>query len=228
MRYQGGKSKLAKQIAAAIREHGKHVQGSPIWEPFCGGLGMTPALASLGPVICSDVEPSLIALYKAWCEGWRPPAEVTAEDYAAHRKMSDDNPAKAFIRWGCSFGGIGHSYGRDPRGPGYYAQQTARALAKQIHTATSFDCLSFFDVAPRAGLTLYLDPPYASTDADYVRGWDAEAFWSRAREWAAFGPVYVSEFNAPEGWTAIWEKVRTSTVAQTEKRVLTEKLFVCA
>ena len=35
MRYQGGKSRIAAQIVAKIRE--LHPTATEIWEPFCGG-----------------------------------------------------------------------------------------------------------------------------------------------------------------------------------------------
>ena len=46
MRYQGGKSRIAGQIAAKIRELYPIVTG--IWVPFCGGGAVTRALAEAG------------------------------------------------------------------------------------------------------------------------------------------------------------------------------------
>ena len=41
MQYQGGKARIAMQIAAKIRE--LHPTATEIWEPFCGGGAVTLA-----------------------------------------------------------------------------------------------------------------------------------------------------------------------------------------
>lgn len=220
MRYMGGKSRIAKPIVDAIRSHGKHVQGRPVLEPFCGGLGVTLALSSLGPVLCSDTNPSLIALYQGWQDGWRPPSEVTAEDYAAAKHLPDSSPLKAFTRYGVSFGGCGRSYAR---APGInFAGQTARQLAKQVPAAFSFDCVSFFELEPRPGLTLYLDPPYQNTHRYEGQGtFDSAKFWEHANAWAAVTDVYVSEFAVPDDWEIVWSKERVSPIAQSAENYKT-------
>jgi len=46
MRYQGGKSRIAKAIAGKIRE--LYPTATEIWEPFCGGGAVTLELAKAG------------------------------------------------------------------------------------------------------------------------------------------------------------------------------------
>lgn len=63
MQYLGGKSRIAKHLAAEIDRVRK--PGEWIWEPFCGGLSMTVALSKNGPVWATDANPALIALYQS-------------------------------------------------------------------------------------------------------------------------------------------------------------------
>ncbi len=103
MRYMGGKSRIAKQIAAVIDEHRQ--PGQLVWDAFCGGLSMSVALSKKGPVLASDACAPLIALYKAVQEGWDPPTEVSRQTYMAAKLLPDSDPMKAFCGFGCSFGG---------------------------------------------------------------------------------------------------------------------------
>jgi len=228
MQYLGGKSRLGKHIAQAIRAHGKHVQGTPIWEPFCGGLGCTPYLATLGPIICSDVNPALISLYRAVRAGWVAP-DVDEDLYRAAKALPDSDPLKAFAGFGCSFGGK-YFGGYARQNTTYSFSNGARnALSKQVPAAFSFDCWSFFDQVPQAGVTLYLDPPYAETTGYSTGAFDNEAFWLRAEEWSKYTHVYVSEFKAPEAWLSVWECERGTkggaALRTSDQREHMERLF---
>jgi site-specific DNA-adenine methylase len=67
MQYMGGKTRIAKQIAAEIDKVRK--PGQLVWDAFCGGLSVSVALSKNGPVLASDACAPLISLYKAVQEG---------------------------------------------------------------------------------------------------------------------------------------------------------------
>lgn len=90
MRYMGGKSRIAKQIAAVIDQYRE--PGQMVWDAFCGGLSVSVALSEKGPVLSSDANESLINLYNAVKTGWVPPTEVTREEYHVAKSLPNTDP----------------------------------------------------------------------------------------------------------------------------------------
>jgi DNA adenine methylase len=190
--------------------------GLPVWDAFCGGLSISSALHTAGSVgvISSDIQPGLIALYRQLAVGdWSATADCDAGEYEAAKRLPDDSPRKAFIAFGCSFGGkyfAGYAK-QNPTHPRGYADEARALLRKKIaqHTWT-LECWSFFDVPVQAGLCLYLDPPYRGTTG-YAMKFDFDAFDRRVAEWAAKCPVYVSEYSFPLG-RSVWSRASTTTL----------------
>lgn len=104
MRYQGGKSRIAGQIAAKIRE--LHPKATEIWEPFCGGGAVTLALAKADfEVHASDSHEDLILMWQALARGETEPfADVTEVEYQA-LKTALPSARRGFVGFGASFGG---------------------------------------------------------------------------------------------------------------------------
>ncbi len=215
MRYLGGKSKIAKKIAAQIQSR----LGSRLFiEPFCGALNITAALNAGG--IAADISPALFALYSAMCRGWRPPATLSEADYIALKTIRDpQNPMTAFAGFGCSFGGI--YFGTFARGEGRdYSNEASRSLIQKFNHCggVTFANCSYDRLNPPPASLIYCDPPYANTaDCGEGVGFDNEAFYQRCREWAKMGArVLVSEYSAPPDFRCVWEQsfnggMRTST-----------------
>lgn len=60
-------------------------------------------------------------------------------------------------------------------------------------------------------------------------GFDSSMFWAEMEAWAHLGAtVFVSEYEAPEGWECIWETELQSQLKLVEqgRHTTTEKLFV--
>ncbi len=210
MRYLGGKSRIAKRIAEAVAPRG------PWWEPFCGGLAVSVQLAKYGPGLVSDIHPALIALYRAVRDGWEPPTTVSREDYEAARALPDSDPLKAFVGFGCSFGGkwyggyaveVGERFiHRTPASRSSMCRfdtvaTTTRALRRDLAALVRCELarLDFLVVPPEPGRfeVIYCDPPYAGATGYGVDGFAHGRFWRRCDEWAALGTrVLVSEYKA--------------------------------
>jgi DNA adenine methylase len=212
MRYLGGKSRIAKQLAAVIDQYRE--PGQWVWDPFCGGLSMAAALSAKGPVLASDANPALIALYQAVRDGWQPPTEVSREQYAAARQLPDSDPLKAFCGFGCSFGGVWFAGQAAPRYntarvPRLYSMESSSAniLRRDVPKVPEFAMIDFLAVEPHdSGMVLYLDPPYRGTTGYAATGpFDHARFDARARQWAEFGPVFVSEYDFPGG-IEVWSQ----------------------
>ncbi len=212
MRYLGGKSRIARHLAAVIDQYRR--PGQWVWDPFCGGLSMAVALSANGPGLASDANAALIALYQAVRAGWVPPTEVSREQYAAARQLPDSDPLKAFCGFGCSFGGkwFGGWFGDGSNHCS--AAGSSRAVRRDVPKVTEFATIDFLAVEPHdSGMVLYLDPPYRGTTGYAATGaFDHDRFDARAREWAAFGPVFVSEYEFPGG-VVVFEREKPKSVA---------------
>jgi len=231
MRYLGGKERIAAHMAPLILAEAK---GRPIWEPFCGGLSVSAALARAGAgrLYLSDANRALISLYQAWDLGWRPPVVLGEADHAAAKGLPDSDPIKAFLLVGCSFvGQYGSGWAREGRRD--FARGAANSLDRKFQglarAAHDFAALDFMAEAPEGGLPVYCDPPYAGTTGyrgPGVPAWDPAAFWARAREWAAAGStVLVSEYQAPPDATCIWARERDHPMGRGLDRRRVERIY---
>lgn len=233
MRYNGGKARIAKYIAPIVNAERA---GRFCWEPFCGGLGMT---AHLKPDLASDAHPGLIALYNklrvepGWLEGF----DCTEADYAFAKTLADDDPIKAFIGFGCSFGGnwFRALAKQHPKVSGGRAQSIVSANTLKIKlescAGVAFSCGSFFDVVPSGGSILYLDPPYADTVAySGVPAFDHARFCDLVEGWTRAGSIcFVSEYTFPLG-QEVWSRTSHGTAGagvSGRGKELTERLYRC-
>jgi DNA adenine methylase len=227
MQYLGGKTRIAKQIVAQLPD------AKCVWEPFCGGLNMTLELAKRYEFVgASDLHPGPIALGQALKDGWQPPIEVSREDWYAAKLLPDTDPRKAFIGFGCSFGGKWFGgYAKDDPAHGSYFAGACGAFCERLRPLTTriaFARLDFMTQTPQPGIPLiYCDPPYAGTTGYETGDWDPDAFWARCREWVAQGSrVFVSEYSG-QG-LLVWEgKPRKSSMnkGETGAVTVTERLY---
>lgn len=212
MQYFGGKSRIATDIVDVIKADG-HTQAVDM---FCGGLSVSVAMAKAGftKIVAADGNLALIMMYKAYREGWRPPATLSEAEYRELQgKQDPSDPMTAFAGFACSFAAKWFGgYARNTRGDDYVKQAT-NGLAKKFAILDrvpnlEFNCLRFEDLDPGpSGLAVYADPPYDGTTAyGGMFPWDASQFWATANTWAVTNPVYVSEYVAPFEWREVWSK----------------------
>lgn len=221
MRYMGGKSRIAKHLAAVIDEHRE--PGQLVWDAFCGGLSMSVALSKKGPVYSTDICAPLIALYKAVQNGWDPPTEVSKETWEAAKKLPDSDPMKAFCGFGCSFGGkwfAGYAQAKPIVEKGVartkvnnYAGNSAKLLLQKLKSDFKVECLSFMHVTPGPEFPLiYCDIPYGGTTGFSGAGeFDRGLFIAHVVQWSEFSDIFVSEYEFPLG-QVVWSKALDSRV----------------
>lgn len=229
MQYLGGKSRLARDIAAHVNaERGDR----SVWEPFCGGLSVSRELCKAGPIIASDVNVGLVALYQAIEDGWDPPEHVSEETYRAARSLPETDPLRAFCAFGCSFGGKEWGgYARQAKGYDY-ASGARRGLLRDVGalraSGSAIRVLDFLAIEPMARpLVIYADPPYAGTTGYRTGTFDHDLFWARVQGWERLGvPVLVSEYACPVPHRVVWEKAHARQVqGGTQAEAVTERLF---
>lgn len=222
MKYLGGKHKIAKSLLEAMTPYLER-HSRLVWEPFCGGLNFSRMLTKCSGVL-SDSHPALIALFRAYRAGWRPPTDVSASDYERAKTLPDSDPLKAFIGFGCSFAGK-YFKGYAPnttriaehrvKGKIQVTERPAKSLAC-LNNLTGFDieCADFLDIVPEPlDAVLYCDPPYANT-TQYGLAFDTDRFWLRASQWAQHSTVLVSEYGCPIAHTVVWSQARSRPMSR--------------
>ena len=210
MQYLGGKSRLAKHIAPIIESYRTSPEQLYV-EPFVGGGSILCAVS--GNRYACDMNWSLVTLWRELRDGWEPPMEVNAEDWAWANALRDPrDPFTAMAGFGCSFGAQWFaSYAEGKGGTAYRVLKKQQALIQGVQ----FRCCSYADLEPQ-GMVVYCDPPYANT-AGYnaIGAFDSEKFWETMYRWAQTNTVLVSEFSAPDDprIKEIWSVERKVTLA---------------
>lgn len=142
MLYMGGKSRIAKELAATILS--VTPRRDIYIEPFLGGGNSFLQLAPHFKIrFAGDVHEDLMLLWKAVQDGWQPPNTLSETDYKA-LQYAKPSALRGFAGFGCSFGGKWFGgYARSKKvKDNYYADHTARSLneiAKVIRNDTSKD-----------------------------------------------------------------------------------------
>jgi DNA adenine methylase len=222
VQYLGGKSQFARQLCAILE--GTRKPGQRFVDVFTGGANIVAGMSDRGPRVANDGCEPLIVLYRAWLDGWRPPAEVSEQLYHEVKARKDPaNPLTAFVGFGCTFGAKwfgGYARGWVKPGtlihaspanggtePANFAATAARGLTKRLALCSdvSFVCSDFADLEILPGDLVYCDPPYRGTTAyGYFRGFDYDLYLSKLTEWSAIADVFVSEYAAQAD---TWEQI---------------------
>jgi DNA adenine methylase len=233
--YLGGKHYAGKAIAAELRK--AYTPGAPYYEPFVGGGHVLYRVAEFvdGPMYVSDLSEDLMILWRAVADGYQPPTELSREEWAA-LKTAEPSPLRSAAGFGLSFSGMWYkSYGAVVRDS---SKNPCRALARSFDQRRAvlaravLTCCDYRAYTPPPGSLVYCDKPYAGT-ASYnaVEPFDHPAFWTWTTETSQRGvSVFVSEYQAPEGWIPVMDKQTASRIRSVRRRsechiMATEKLF---
>ncbi len=239
MRYLGNKTRLSKELSPILT---KHLDGSNWYiEPFCGAFGMISNI-DYPNRIAYDTDAFITTLMKEVRDGWIPPTEITEEQYKDYHNFATLKPefAKpsliaeiAFAGYGCSFGGKwfgGFARGGESGGkPRNHVAESSRNLVKLAPKLQGIKIQTSDYLVCKTGENnvVYCDPPY-STGTQYKSKFNHDTFWEWVREQSIKNYVYVSEYNAPDDFVAIWEKEHKSGIDHNAKihKPTVEKLFV--
>lgn len=240
MLYMGSKRRLAKDLERIILERVEVTPKVTYWEPFLGGANSFERLAPhFRHAVGVDVNEDLVLMWDAAVNGgWVPPLEVSKTEYDALRVSGEHSALRGFVGFGCSFGGkwwggLAHGGVNADGSPRNRVAESARNVLRTVDrlggVECKFECGDYRDIAPRPGDVVYCDPPYAGVTG-YGVEFDSSAFWAWAYELAGAGVhVFVSEYQAPEGWVSVFEKRLFITVnknGKTERPVGVEHIWV--
>lgn len=230
MRYQGGKSRIAKLIVSAIERERERESNQTFVSLFCGSCSVESKVKGYNKIICNDKHEYLIEMLKGVQDGYDLPEIISEEQYKYIREHKDeDKILTGFVGFGCSFGGkFFGGYARNKTGTNY-AAQSKRSLLKDMATLTTaeFSCLDYRDVIIPDGSIVYADPPYANTTTYQGQKFNSKEFWEYMRKVAKNNQVFISEQVAPDDFTCIWEKPFTRTLDRNKENQfkVVEKLF---
>lgn len=232
MRYQGGKTRIAKSIVGfleGIRGHGQEYL-----EPFCGSFAVGRLMS--GRRTASDVFKPIVTLNVAIRDGWRPPKEVSREKWLAVKECNDEeDPLTAYCGFCLSFGGayflsyLGVDENRCNRS---YNRAECRSISKlkPLLGEVEFKHCPYTEWNP-SGMLVYCDPPYINTASyDWLsEPFDHAKFWETMREWSRTNTVVISEYTAPEDFIPVHSMVAQVSFGHNGKRKPKpgqEKLFM--
>ena len=230
MRYQGGKSRIACQIAAEIERERERERSHTFVSLFCGTCSIESKVKGFDKVLCNDSHEYLIEMLKGVQNGYELPEAISEEQYKYIREhKEEDKVLTGFVGFGCSFGGKWFGgYARNKTNTNY-ALQSKKSLHKDLDnmSKTEFICMDYKDVNIPDGSIVYADPPYNNTTGYGKTKFNSEDFWEYMRKISKKNKVFISEQNAPNDFMCIWEKpfTRTLDVNKNNQFQVTEKLF---
>lgn len=228
MQYMGGKERQAKHVVQVIKGH--MIGHTDYLEPFIGGGSIFSRVAPLFPgrAVGADSHPDLVLMWDALMCGWEPPAGITRQQYAELRN-EEPSALRGFVGFGCSFGGKWFGgYASNKRGDDFCGAARRGVLRKSVGMRLGHVVRADYrEFAPGPGTLVYCDPPYADTTRYSGDCFDSAEFWRVMREWSANGAsVLVSEYSAPIGVPAVWERTAVKSLRKDSNTdPATEKIF---
>ena len=231
MKYQGGKSRVAKEMSEVILTH---VGGADtLISLFCGACSVESILAPhFKNVICNDNHKYLIALLKGVQNGYELPDTVSESQYRYVKDHKDeDEVLTGFVGFTCSFGGrFFEGYARSHKTFRNYAKEGKTALLRdnECLKKVKFTCNDYRDVVLPDGCIIYADPPYDNTTQYENVRFNSNDFWEYAREVSKTHLMFISELSAPDDFISIWQKPITRTLDRNKSNQFkaTENLYV--
>ena len=232
MKYMGSKNRIAKHILPIILKDRK--EGQWYVEPFVGGANMIDKVG--GNRIGGEVNEYIAEMWIALEAGWTPRSDYTREEYKYIKANQDkDRKLSGYVGVNCSYSGVwftGYAgITQTKGGVRDYQEEAFRNVQAQSPNIKGVDFKhAGYDTLeiPESSL-IYCDPPYANTSG-YKDSFNHADFWQWCREKKVEGhTIFISEYNAPEDFTCVWEKEVKSSLSANGKggasKSSTEKLF---
>ena len=235
----GSKARFAKHILPIVLEG--RTEAQTYVEPFAGGMNMIDKV--VGKRIANDIHTELIEMWKALvCDNWKPPY-YSKDQYQQIRadKKSYKPHIVGWVGFACSysgkyFGGYAGDYPENRRLKNgklpNYQIEAINSTAKQIPKlkGVEFTNKNYWELDIPKNSVIYCDPPYQNT-TKYHHDFNHSFFWDWCREKSKQGhKVYISEYNAPNDFVCVWQKVTNSQLSANGStggnKISTERLFV--
>lgn len=163
-------------------------------------------------------------------KGWVPPRSCSKKKYEQFRDSSVSCAEHGFYGFACAYSGIFYAGYRIKSGERNFFN-TFRSSLINMRPAlqnVKFTGQSYDKLHPK-GMTIYCDSPYTdnSFGTKHFDDFDFDHFWQTMRKWSKDNLVFISEYQAPDDFVCVWEKMMKSGFngdGNRKKRV--EKLFM--
>ena len=233
MKYLGGKYRQGKEIAQVLKEYGEKHKIKKYIESFCGALGVAIRMVDDYNVHISDNHKDLIMLWKEVKVGkFKYPKTVSERTYNRFKKSNEPSAMRAFIGFGCSFGGKWFSSFAEDYNTNRISicNGTVSGLKKTTNKIKKIKKIKHqsYEKWKPVNCLIYCDPPYQNTtqyntDSDF----NHYEFWNKVRECSKNNIVIVSEYTAPKDFKCIWKKSKNFNYTyKISKKKYIEKLFI--
>lgn len=186
----------------------------------CGGANMIDKVPDRFERIGYDLNEYIIEMFKSLQQGFIPKDLYSKEEYDHIKSNKDENKAlTGYVGINCSYSGkwFGGYAGVTSTKGGIrnYQEEAKRNVLKQIERLQGVEFnYSSYDVLSFKNCLIYLDPPYKGTTEYKDGGFDHEQFYEWCREQAKNNIVFVSEYDAPDGFECVWsQEVKSSLSA---------------
>lgn len=200
--------------------------------PFVGGAWVECLIKSKNKYLY-DKHPYLIEMYRTLQRGWNPPLNLSKEEYQYIKTNKDEERyLTGFVGFGCSYSGKWFGgYAKD-KASRNYCLNAHNSILKKMKTLQDayFDCKDYKELKPKNSI-IYCDPPYkgfTQYDESLLGRFNTEEFWEYMRKWSCNNLVFISEYNAPDDFTCIWQKETKLDIRNknNKKEQRIEKLFI--
>ena len=237
MRYMGSKARFSSEILPIILE-GRSAEQYYV-EPFCGGCNVIDKVE--GNRIANDGNPYLISMWRSLVNGWTPPTTIDHEFYSSVRECYNkqlDSYTSDLIGWvgfmgsynGRFFDGgySGHSVALKNGATRDYIGEAVNNILRQVSSlqGTTFVSTNYKNLVLPSCSIIYCDPPYEGVKK-YNYSINHKEFWGWCRLKVEEGHrVFISEYNAPEDFTCVWEQAVKTSINPAATKHAVEKLFI--
>jgi DNA adenine methylase len=240
IKFMGSKSRIAKYIVPIIQQYIDENNIEYYYDSMCGGCNVIDKIKCKHKY-ASDIQEYLIELYKNLDKIDELPEMVTREHYSDVRDCYNKGLDK-YPKWYVGMVGFLASYNGRFMSGGYsgivttktgkvrnYYDEAKRNLETQIPNLQDieFSCMDYRNLKPKARSVIYLDPQYKDTKQyEMSKNFNHKELWQWVRNMSKEHTVIVSECQAPEDMTCIWQQEVLRTVDNTKRVKSTEKLFI--
>lgn len=211
MQYFGGKQRIAKHLCEYLNSQLR--PGQVFVDLFCGSCNVVSNIRVDSERYANDKNEYLISLWASLQQGLALPQDVDEETYYTVKGLPaetlEQKAIKAFVGFGCSFGGKwwgGFARGGKGRNYAKNAYNSTMKKADKLKDVR-FMCMSFDDFLCPKDSIVYCDIPYkGTTQYSAVGDFDHENFYTWLKQQKDC-TVLVSEYkhNVPQWGEIVWE-----------------------